>query len=244
MPPTPSDPDITESADSRGLSRRTMIRSAAAAGAVAWTAPVIIDSLSSPAAASSTCPAGVTPSTPTKFTTVGTFTYTTGPNQTTLLVRAWGGGGRGGPVNGGGGGGGGEYVRTTALTVTECTAYTVVVGAGGSGATANGGQSSFGGTLVVANGGIGATGTAWAAGGSGGTGQFENPGTIGANQAGSGQGARAGPQAVRPALLAVPVASQGRELVLAAREPHPAAVVAVPESKRPSAVSVLLARCG
>jgi hypothetical protein len=38
-----------------GLSRRDMIKSAAAAGAVAWTAPVIIDSLASPAAAAS-CP--------------------------------------------------------------------------------------------------------------------------------------------------------------------------------------------
>jgi hypothetical protein len=37
----------------RGLSRRQMIRAAAATGAAAWTAPVIIDSLSSPAAATS-----------------------------------------------------------------------------------------------------------------------------------------------------------------------------------------------
>jgi hypothetical protein len=34
-----------------GLSRRDMIKASAAAGAAAWTAPVIIDSLSSPAAA-------------------------------------------------------------------------------------------------------------------------------------------------------------------------------------------------
>jgi hypothetical protein len=38
-------------ADAGGLDRRTMIKRAAAAGAVAWTAPVIIDSLASPAAA-------------------------------------------------------------------------------------------------------------------------------------------------------------------------------------------------
>lgn len=37
--------------DRRGLSRRDLIKASAAAGAVAWTAPVIIDSLSSPAAA-------------------------------------------------------------------------------------------------------------------------------------------------------------------------------------------------
>jgi hypothetical protein len=51
VPPTPSDPEITESVDERGLSRRSMMKKAAAAGAVAWTAPVIIDSLVSPAAA-------------------------------------------------------------------------------------------------------------------------------------------------------------------------------------------------
>jgi len=38
-----------------GLSRRSMIRRAAAAGAIAWSAPVIIDSLTSPAAAATAC---------------------------------------------------------------------------------------------------------------------------------------------------------------------------------------------
>jgi hypothetical protein len=37
----------------RGLSRRDMIKGAAAAGVAAWTAPVILDSLMSPAAAAS-----------------------------------------------------------------------------------------------------------------------------------------------------------------------------------------------
>ncbi len=37
-----------------GLDRRTLLKRAAAAGAVAWTAPIIIDSLASPAAAT-TC---------------------------------------------------------------------------------------------------------------------------------------------------------------------------------------------
>jgi hypothetical protein len=32
-----------------GIDRRTLIKHAAAAGAVAWTAPVIIDTLTSPA---------------------------------------------------------------------------------------------------------------------------------------------------------------------------------------------------
>jgi hypothetical protein len=39
-----------------GISRRAMIRASAVAGAAAWTAPVIIDSLSSPAAAASGAP--------------------------------------------------------------------------------------------------------------------------------------------------------------------------------------------
>jgi hypothetical protein len=39
----------------RGLSRRRMIKASAVAGAAAWTAPVIIDSLASPAAAASGC---------------------------------------------------------------------------------------------------------------------------------------------------------------------------------------------
>lgn len=38
-----------------GLSRRSMIRRAAAAGAIAWSAPVILDSLTSPAAAATAC---------------------------------------------------------------------------------------------------------------------------------------------------------------------------------------------
>jgi hypothetical protein len=40
----------------RGLTRREMIRASAVAGAAAWTAPVIIDSLASPAAATSIPP--------------------------------------------------------------------------------------------------------------------------------------------------------------------------------------------
>jgi len=43
--------DTAEPRERRGLSRRDMIKGAAVAGAAAWTAPVIIDSLISPAAA-------------------------------------------------------------------------------------------------------------------------------------------------------------------------------------------------
>jgi hypothetical protein len=45
--------DVVEQGERRGLSRRDMIKASAVAGAAAWTAPVIIDSLSSPAAAAS-----------------------------------------------------------------------------------------------------------------------------------------------------------------------------------------------
>src|SRR4051812_5464066 len=47
--------DASRAAERRGLSRRQMIKASAVAGAAAWTAPVIIDSLASPAAASSAC---------------------------------------------------------------------------------------------------------------------------------------------------------------------------------------------
>ena len=47
--------DAPRVSDRRGLSRRQMIKASAVAGAAAWTAPVIIDSLASPAAAMSVC---------------------------------------------------------------------------------------------------------------------------------------------------------------------------------------------
>ena len=47
--------DASRASEGRGLSRRQMIKASAVAGAAAWTAPVIIDSLASPAAATSGC---------------------------------------------------------------------------------------------------------------------------------------------------------------------------------------------
>ena len=47
--------DAPRVSERRGLSRRQMIKASAVAGAAAWTAPVIIDSLASPAAAMSVC---------------------------------------------------------------------------------------------------------------------------------------------------------------------------------------------
>jgi hypothetical protein len=45
--------DVEEQGERNGLSRRDMIKAAGIAGAAAWTAPVIVDSLASPAAAAS-----------------------------------------------------------------------------------------------------------------------------------------------------------------------------------------------
>ena len=47
--------DVVEQGERKGLSRRDLIKASAVAGAAAWTAPVIIDSLASPAAAGSVC---------------------------------------------------------------------------------------------------------------------------------------------------------------------------------------------
>jgi hypothetical protein len=44
-------PDVESDVERAGIDRRTLIKRAAAAGAVAWTAPVIIGSVASPAAA-------------------------------------------------------------------------------------------------------------------------------------------------------------------------------------------------
>src|SRR3954454_10784182 len=48
--------DAPRASERRGLSRRQMIKASAVAGAAAWTAPVIIDSLARPAAAASNAP--------------------------------------------------------------------------------------------------------------------------------------------------------------------------------------------
>lgn len=45
--------DIPETGEKKGINRRSLIKRAAATGAVAWTAPVILDSMMSPAAAAS-----------------------------------------------------------------------------------------------------------------------------------------------------------------------------------------------
>jgi hypothetical protein len=177
-----------------GLDRRTLIKRAAAAGAVAWTAPVILDSLSSPAAAAS-CPAGVTPdSLPYERTAFGSYTFTAPPGVTQIRIHLWGAGGSSGQRKdanmSSGGGGGGAYASSVLPVSTLCQTFSIVVGMGGAqppvpggtDALGNNGENSTVNTNVIVaaggtagngmNGGAGGTtalsvGTAKQAGGSG-----------------------------------------------------------------------------
>jgi hypothetical protein len=67
-------------ADSPGLSRRQMIKASAVAGAAAWTAPMIVDSLASPAAAASGCGPG------TPNLSYGIIVYQIGSTYSTLKI--------------------------------------------------------------------------------------------------------------------------------------------------------------
>lgn len=104
-----------------------------------------------------------------QYTSDGTFTAL--PGITSVKVQAWGGGGGGSTIiaNGrrGGGGGGGAYASSI-VSVVPGNTYNVAVGSGGAANTA-GGNSSFGGTLVVAVGGSGGTYNATTAGAGGST---------------------------------------------------------------------------
>lgn len=124
------------------------------------------------------------------YSTPGTYTFTVPDNVFSLSVVCVGAGGSGGasyatntPVyTPGGGGGGGGLGYKNSITVTPGQTFQVVVGAGGASVkrtTANtvkngnsGGDSSFGGTLVIGRGGVagnGGTSTNAGTGGSGGT---------------------------------------------------------------------------
>lgn len=155
--------------------RRALVtggKALAAGGAVWGAATVTTFALSDPAAAATPC-TSPGPTNPQSQKYTGNATFITGRGVTTLKVRCWGGGGGGGggkydgTWSSGSGGGGGAYAYTASLTVTPCTAYTVVVGTGGTGgARRNDGQpgndSYFGSTsTVMAKGGgkgIGANG--------------------------------------------------------------------------------------
>jgi hypothetical protein len=66
--------------ESRGLPRRELIKKAAIVGAVAWTAPIILDSLASPAAAASANPNCYR----SEYTAGGTTSAETATNPTCL----------------------------------------------------------------------------------------------------------------------------------------------------------------
>jgi hypothetical protein len=97
------------------------------------------------------------------FNVSGTYTIPVGFTAS-VTIQTWGAGGYGGTGSGGhGGGGGGAY--STLTTTLSAGSYNVIVGAGGTSITPNGGNSSFA-ALVAAGGGFaGTTGT----GGVGGT---------------------------------------------------------------------------
>jgi len=81
-----------------------------------------------------------------------------------------GGGGGGGYDNGAGGGAGG-FVLDCGLTVSSCTSYSVIVGAGGSattGVSGHGGSSCFNGIVALGGGGAGGQSNIGDDGGSGG----------------------------------------------------------------------------
>jgi type II secretory pathway pseudopilin PulG len=129
--------------------------------------------------------------------------FTVPPGVSAILVEAWGGGGGGGGsafylklnppdagayAGGGGGGGGGGYGKTI-ISVVPGQVFNIVVGAGGvagigAGLSSgnvfasnggNGGDSSFGGAILIAKGGLGGSRTnvfpAVASVGQGGTGK-------------------------------------------------------------------------
>ncbi len=140
--------------DSEAVSRRAALalggKALIASGAVWSTATVTSFALADPAAAATPCTSpGATSPQQQKYTANATFV--TGRTVTTLLVRAWGAGGGGGAGNysgvwaSGSGGGGGAYAYTASLTVVPCTAYTVVVGAGGAGGPSNNTDGTAGG---------------------------------------------------------------------------------------------------
>ncbi|WP_395050425.1 GEVED domain-containing protein [Flavobacterium sp.] len=147
---------------------------------------------------------------PSTFTSSGTWVCP--KDVTSIQVEAWGAGGGGGGSSNtsgyrGAGGGGGAYKKTTSITVTPGTSYTITVGTGGIAGTisANGGaggnstivNSSTSATIFTVNGGSGGetqtTATAPTAGaaGTGGTYNGGN-GYAGASGTGGGGGGGAG----------------------------------------------------
>lgn len=117
----------------------------------------------------------------------GTYTWTCPPNVTSIQVEAWGAGGAGGGVGTAalfrvaGGGGGGSYAQSSGIPVVPGNAYTIIVGAGGTGVSAAvgnaGGSSSFG-SIVIATGGAGGLANNTAGSVSGGAGGSTATGSV------------------------------------------------------------------
>ena len=130
------------------------------------------------------------------FTSTGTFTPTQSLSADILVVA----GGGGGPYTSGGGGGAGGLLGFTSQSLTA-TNYSVVVGAGGSGAPntspynpSNGSNSSFGALTAAVGGGAGGADAGSRTGKNGGSGGGASGGT-GGNTGGtatSGQGNNGG----------------------------------------------------
>jgi hypothetical protein len=138
----------------------------------------------------------------TLYTAPGTYSWTAPAGVTSVSVVAVGGGGASGDSGGnwaGAGGGGGGLGWKNAISVVPGQSYTVVVGAGGTNPSGNGGTSYFINTSTVAgNGGIGGTSTdSQLNGGVGGTFVGDGGGNGGqggrtGNNAGGGAGGGAG----------------------------------------------------
>lgn len=152
-----------------------------------------------------------------EFTSTTTWTAPTGVLAVDVFLCGAGGGGGGsyGTTALGGGGGGGEVIQKM-ITVVPGTSYTITIGAGGAGATAdsgsnaagsNGASSTFGALLTAVGGGGGASTS---------TGGGINEGSPGSTTVSSGGGASSatnftnaaagsGGGAAGPAFSAVPV---------------------------------------
>lgn len=145
------------------------------------------------------------------FTTPGNTQWTAPSGVSVVRAQCWaaGAGGNGGSNSvGAGGGGGGEYAEEPHYSVVPGNVYSVVVGSGGTGGTANsvgsgGGDTSFDGTNVFANGGdVSTLGNPIPSGGLGGNGSTNTIHFAGGNggtsssSGGSGGGSSAGTAAV------------------------------------------------
>lgn len=139
---------------------------------------------------------------PVNYFTAGTYSFVVPAGVTSVSAAAIGGGGGafGGGGSAGGGGGGGAFRYVNNISVTPGATITVTVGAAGTSglSTSNGGQSSFG-SSVVAPGGGAASGSGGGSGATGGTGFGGNGGSggpaggsYGSGRSGGGGGGGAG----------------------------------------------------